>query len=180
MLRFLYQGVTFQEVPNELSMVFYILGCPRHCEGCHSEHFWDINVNDSMGKLFVLDNLRNTIKENHLDYKHSTALLFMGGDWEEDYFLSAIKIFVDAHLYDNYLDIQNKKLIWYVGAEINKLSKPKLAYSIFDAIKFGPYKEGLGGLNSITTNQIYLVKQWVSANYLFLPNGEKSHEHVYQ
>ena len=34
------EQITFQEVPNEISLSFLIAGCPLKCKGCHSADSW--------------------------------------------------------------------------------------------------------------------------------------------
>ena len=178
MLKYLYQGITFQEVPCEISMVFYLLGCPRHCEDCHSRHFWDISIDDSIGQAFTLYSLRNIIKLNWHDYENCSTLLFMGGDWEEEEFLNVIEGIAIKSAYDEKLNTHKKNLAWYTGSHYNELKYPRLFTKYFDYLKFGPYVKELGGLNNPKTNQVYLYKQWKCANDLFHSNGEEKHEHV--
>jgi len=42
--------ITFQEVPNEVSLVLTITGCPRRCEGCHSPWLRDPDLGDDLEK----------------------------------------------------------------------------------------------------------------------------------
>ena len=172
MLRYLYQGITFQEVPNEVSMTFFLLGCPKHCKGCHSEDYWDTNVSPTLGKPFTLKELENTINENIVDYANCSTLLFMGGEWKEREFFDTIKEFYNEHMYGN-LNLQSKKLAWYIGKEHDELKYSRYAKSYFDILKTGEYKEELGGLKSKTTNQDYMIKAWeiVTAIY-FHSDGE--------
>lgn len=167
MLRFLYQGVTFQEVPDEISMVFYMLGCPRHCEDCHSKHFWDTEVPEDLGKPFTLKNLSETIQEHRIDYDNSSTLLFMGGDWEEEEFLKVIQLFVIAFTYDDQLKLEKKDLAWFVGTDKDDLKKNRISMRCFDVIKYGKYIKELGGLDNPNTNQLYFQKSWNMKNYLF-------------
>ena len=41
-LHYTTEQITFQEVPNEISLSFLIAGCPLRCKGCHSAYSWRI------------------------------------------------------------------------------------------------------------------------------------------
>ena len=44
-LKYINYDIVFQEVPNEISLVFNISGCPHKCEGCHSKYLWEYTGN---------------------------------------------------------------------------------------------------------------------------------------
>ena len=70
-LKYLGYSVTFQEVPNEISLIINISGCPHKCEGCHSEYLWEYD-----GK-FVSDDIYKIIKQYD---GLISCVCFMGGD----------------------------------------------------------------------------------------------------
>ena len=41
-LHYTTEQITFQEVPNEISLSFLIAGCPLRCKGCHSADSWRV------------------------------------------------------------------------------------------------------------------------------------------
>ena len=73
-----YKGctITFQEVPNEVSLVFNICNCPYHCPDCHSKYLW----NDEESELLI-PNLQ-VILDTYKDM--ITCVCLMGGDWNLD------------------------------------------------------------------------------------------------
>ena len=71
LLRYANYSITFQEVPNETSLVLNITGCTHHCDGCHSDYLaqdFGNYVNDDLPTL--LDKYKGMI----------TCVCFMGGD----------------------------------------------------------------------------------------------------
>lgn len=143
-LKFQGYSVVFQEVPDEVSLVFNISGCPYKCRGCHSQNLWEYageNLSDGFYRIFC--QYENLV----------TCICFMGGDWNEDELIE-------------YCDIAHAcglKTCLYTGAE----SVSGKLLSNLDYIKVGPYIEELGGLKSKTTNQrMYIVHHH--------PNGKMS------
>ena len=41
MIKYLGYAVTFQEIPDEITLCFNITNCKHHCPGCHNEGLWD-------------------------------------------------------------------------------------------------------------------------------------------
>ena len=133
-MKFYSYSVVFQEVPNEVTLVFNITNCKYHCKGCHSEYLWeDVGTPLTKGLLFEL------LKR----YKGlCTCVCFMGGDEEIAPFLPMIKEF-------------GYKTCLYTGSnDFFRFKDLNL-----DFIKIGPYIEELGGLNSKDTNQIFLKRE---------------------
>ena len=135
MLKYVDTLVSFQEVPDEISLCINISNCPCHCEGCHSPYLAkDIGTILNSGELFRL------IQNN----KGITCVCFMGGDSCPDY-IEQLALFIK---YQSWYPL---KVAWYSG----KSSIPKdLDISLFNYIKVGPYIPKLGGLDKETTNQI--------------------------
>lgn len=134
-----YQGYTvaFQEVPDEISLIFNISGCPYKCRGCHSPHLWEYS-----GR-YLKDDFEDVLAQ----YKdHITCVCFMGGDWAVDEICEYCEI-----VHNN-----NLKTCLYTGAE----KMPVQLLGQFDYYKVGPYIESLGGLKEPTTNQRML--KWES------------------
>jgi anaerobic ribonucleoside-triphosphate reductase activating protein len=123
-----YEGyyITFQEIPNEVSLTFTITNCPHNCIGCHSP--W---LRDNIGKNLKEDifSIINTYDEM------ITCVCFMG----EGNSIEEIVSLLDK--------IRHKKAI-YVG--LDEVSDWMLK---FDYVKVGHFEESLGGLDSPSTNQ---------------------------
>ena len=129
--------ITFSEVPEEVSLCINITGCQIKCPKCHSKWLWE-NVGD------VLDtkSLGSLIKTN----EGITCVCLLGGDHSVEDIITLSKWIKEN---------TSLKVCWYSGQSLIK----DLPLEYFDFIKTGSYKEELGGLDSITTNQrFYEVK----------------------
>lgn len=134
MIRYKGYTVTAQEVPDELSIVVNVCGCPYHCTGCHSEYLWD---NDGTDLLTDLPLILNKYKD------FVTCFCFMGGDWDQTNLLKCIKYVKDI--------APNLKICLYAGVDSCAKLWDTLPY--LDYVKVGHYDMNLGGLSSKTTNQ---------------------------
>lgn len=141
--------IGFQEIPNEVSLLFPMTGCPLRCKGCHSTHL----QNPNLGELLTTEKLKEYIEK----YSNViTAIVFFGGDWDSDGLYEAL----------SYIKSKTKlKTCLYTGfLEAEKRIKDKLDY-----LKVGPYVESLGGITSKNTNQVFYKKEnenWVNITYL--------------
>ena len=132
MLKYVNYDITFQEIPDEITLCINISNCPCHCIGCHSAY-----LAEDIGEKLTLDKIYKLIENN----EGITCICFMGGDSspkEIDMFAGCIK------------DLYDIKVAWYSGRQ--ELSK-YINLKCFDFIKLGPYIEEFGPLNSKTTNQ---------------------------
>jgi anaerobic ribonucleoside-triphosphate reductase activating protein len=134
-MKFTRTDIVLQEVPNEVSIVFEISGCPHKCEGCHSNY-----LAEDKGKKLTAEVYRKVLN----NYRAlASCVLFMGGEWDED-----IKEFLDiARAY-------GFKTALYTGAEWQDLEsgiKKRLDY-----LKVGAYKAECGGLSEKSTNQRFI------------------------
>ena len=132
MLKYVNYDITFQEIPDEITLCINISNCPCHCIGCHSSY-----LAEDIGEKLTLDKIYKLIDSN----EGITCICFMGGDSspkEIDMFARCIK------------DLYDIKVAWYSGRQ--ELSK-YINLKCFDFIKLGPYIEEFGPLNSKTTNQ---------------------------
>lgn len=134
-LKYISYSVVCEEVPDEISLVINISGCPHKCEGCHSKYLWNYTGQ------YISDNI-DAILNIYSDY--ITCVCFMGGDQNiDELFMLCKKIknryklktcvysgLDDIHVFDRHM---NKKLI--------------------DYLKIGRYIQELGGLDSDKTNQ---------------------------
>lgn len=136
MLKYVDTLVSFQEVPDEISLCINISNCPNNCEGCHSAY-----LKEDIGTPLTLLEVSEIINKN----KGISCVAFLGGDSDPEH-INSLAIWVRA-------DFPKLKIAWYSG-------KSHLSSSInlknFDYIKLGPYKEECGPLTSRTTNQIFL------------------------
>ena len=131
-----YKGysIVFQEVPNEISLVINICGCPYKCKGCHSKYLWenDGTILDKKELINLLDKYSFAI----------TCVCFMGGDWELEE-LKELQYVIRKY---------NLKTAIYSGSDRLE-TFISLKEFRFDYIKIGSYQESRGGLNVESTNQ---------------------------
>lgn len=134
MLKYVEHEVTFREVPDEITLVVNISGCPIHCPQCHSKHLWE-----DIGEELNLNSLHKLIDPCGTGI---TCIALMGGDQSP----------ADV----NYLALIIReafpwlRIAWYSGKQ--QLSDI-IDINRFDYIKLGPYIEEYGPLDSKTTNQ---------------------------
>ena len=134
MLKYVDTLVSFQEVPDEISLCINISNCPCHCEGCHSPY-----LAEDIGNPLGYWTLNNLIKTN----KGITCVCFMGGDSDPEW-IATLAFRVKR-------DFPDLKIGWYSGRQHLPSNFP---IQHFDYIKVGPYIPKLGGLDKETTNQI--------------------------
>lgn len=144
-----YQGYTiaFQEVPNEVSLVFNVGDCPYECRGCHSPELRDYAGRD------LADDFDIVI---HHYLPHITAVCFMGGDQNSE---ELSELCEKAHFY-------GLRTCLYTGTD--RIEDVKVTG--LDYLKVGHYDEKLGGLKSITTNQRFYQRGdlgWFDVTELF-------------
>lgn len=126
--------IVFQEVPGEISLAFYMTGCPLRCAGCHSTALW----NAKNGQPLSTELLEKLLTQYE---GYISCVLFMGGEWE-------------AHELQTFLDLLENRNITralYTGRELHELP-PELVRRL-DILKTGPWRPELGGLDSPHTNQ---------------------------
>lgn len=131
MLKYKNTVVTFAEVPSEVALCINITGCPIKCPACHSKWLWE-----DIGEPLNEESLKYLIEKN----QGITCVAFMGGDNSPNDIYNLAK-----WVRDN----TSLKVCWYSGSSL----RTDIPLSDFNFIKTGPYKEELGGLDSITTNQ---------------------------
>ena len=150
-LKYLGYSIVFQEVPDEVTLAINISGCPHRCEGCHSKYLWEYEGN------YISDDLNNLIEK----YKGLiTCVCFMGGDQnlgDLNYCIQLVKK-------------NNLKVAIYTG--LDNVMRLSTLIENSDYIKYGSYKEDLGGLNSPITNQRMIkfnheTSQWEDITYKF-------------
>lgn len=139
--------IVFQEVPNHISLAFYVCGCALKCPGCHSTELWAENN----GYPLSADLFSQLLSE----YKDRiSCVLFLGGEWRQDDLVQLLKI----------AQAQQLATALYTG----ELSVPTELTDNLDFLKTGPWRRELGGLDSPTTNQVfYDLKNKLVLNHLF-------------
>jgi anaerobic ribonucleoside-triphosphate reductase activating protein len=123
--------ITYQEIPDEISLTFYMCGCQLNCSGCHSPILHSLDNGDELTSQIYIDNL--------LKYKDlASCVLFMGGEWFEEL--------------PNYLELASNngfKVALYTGEQgVSEDISKHLTY-----LKTGRWIKSLGGLDSHDTNQ---------------------------
>ena len=124
--------VSFQEIPDEISLCINISNCPNNCPGCHSAY-----LKDDIGTPLTYTELMRILK----DIRGITCVCFMGGD-KEPWEIQRLAQFVKE---------KGLKVAWYSGKQ--ELHED-IRLANFDYVKLGPYIEELGPLTSRTTNQV--------------------------
>ena len=136
MLKYVNYDITFQEIPDEITLCINISNCPCHCIGCHSAY-----LAEDVGKPLVGMILREDLINKN---KGITCIAFMGGDSDPKSINNL------AEYIKTWPSLEHLKVAWYSGRQ--ELSK-YINLKWFDFIKLGPYIEEFGPLNSKTTNQ---------------------------
>ena len=133
MIKYTGSYVTFQEVPDEVSLVLTISNCPYRCKGCHSP--W---LQTDTGSFLTTDVLFQMMAQ----YRDGiTCVCFMGDGGDAPLVGELIQ----------FVHMCGFKAALYTGSEDMELldwSSP-----LPDYYKVGPYIEALGGLDHPTTNQ---------------------------
>ena len=122
--------IGFREIPEEVSLLISISGCPLKCPGCHSP---ELHSND--GELLTPSLLQSLIDR----YNEVTCVCFLGINYIDANVEELIKV-----CRKNY-----KKVGIYTGYKSLELRLE----SFVDYIKLGPYIKELGPLNAKKTNQ---------------------------
>lgn len=132
MLKYVDTLVSFQEIPDEISLCINISNCPNNCPGCHSAY-----LKDDIGTPLTYTELMRILK----DIRGITCVCFMGGD-KEPWEIQRLAQFIRE---------KGLKVAWYSGKQ--ELHED-INLANFDYVKLGPYVEELGPLTSSTTNQV--------------------------
>ena len=144
-MKYLFEAVTFSEVPDEITLCISISGCTIHCQGCHSRELWE-----DKGTPLTLDELQRLLDK----HKGITCVCIMGGEHDID---TLVELFMCAY--------KRIKTAWYCGLDL--IPKDKLGIlQYLDFVKTGHYDQELGGLDSPTTNQrFYKVEHTSNGDY---------------
>lgn len=132
MLKYVDTLVSFQEIPDEISLCINLSNCPNNCPGCHSPY-----LKEDIGTALTYVELMKILDKNN----GISCVCFMGGD-KEPWEVQRLAQFVKE---------RGLKVAWYSG---KKDLHEDIYMANFDYVKLGPYMEELGPLNSKTTNQV--------------------------
>ena len=157
MVKYVDTLVSFQEVPDEISLCINISNCPCHCKGCHSAY-----LAEDIGNPLGYWTLNHLIKTN----KGITGVCFMGDDSDPEWIAT-----LAFRVRRNFPDLKQ-------GGYSGRQHLPdNFPIRHFDYIKVGPYIPKLGGLDSDTTNQImYKVEdeELIDITYRFKHDSKSS------
>lgn len=139
--------IVFQEVPDHISLAFYVCGCPLRCPGCHSPELWT-----EKNGTPLTDELFETCLNRYIG--KISCVLFMGGEWHE---AELIRLLGKAQ--SRGLETALYTGLESVSAELEKSLR---------FLKTGPWRSELGGLSSPHTNQVFRdLKYNLKLNHLF-------------
>lgn len=143
-------NIVFQEVPDEISLCFSITGCKVGCKGCHSTELWSEEYGSPLtNKSFIawLKKYHNLI----------SCVIFFGGEWQSNALIEKLIIANNFGL----------KTCLYTGENhININISQHLTF-----LKTGHWQAELGGLDSVTTNQVFRnLQTGEKLNHLFVKN----------
>ncbi len=134
-MRFANYNVVFQEIPDEVTLAINLSNCPNRCQGCHSPY-----LRENTGEILNEETLLSIINK----YKGAiTCVCFMGGDATPEG-VGGLAGFIRKKTNGAL------KTGWYSGKD---MLPDNYSLQNFNYIKLGQYKENLGGLNSMATNQ---------------------------
>lgn len=123
------------EVPGEQSICIYISGCTRKCKNCH---YPELQLSDN-GELLY----KHFVDIVALYLKQASCICFLG----EGKGLPQEK--KELVLYAEYAHTKGLKACLYCGRD----TVIETWMYVFDYIKLGSYREELGAIDSIMTNQ---------------------------
>lgn len=159
MLKYCEVQIGFSEIPDKISLLINISGCPFKCEGCHSPH-----LRGDIGDPLDVETVKKLIENN----KGINCIVFMGGDKNPLELVSIAREIKKLY--------SNLSLGWYSGIEIENIFI--MPVEVFDYIKAGPYIEKLGPINKEGSNQILLKHlsgdDWENITYKLKDDYNKS------
>ncbi len=145
-LKYVSTCVALQEVPDEISLIINVSGCPHKCEGCHSQYLWEYKGN------YLIDDLEQILDERG---QYISCVCLMGGDYN----------IMELNQALDFIETRGYKTCVYLGCNY---IPPKL--HTVNYLKIGSYKKNLGGLDKLTTNQRFYKNidgQYVDITYVF-------------
>ena len=143
------EQITFQEVPNEISLSFLIAGCPLKCKGCHSADSWSVTseaeaetiikkefITTTKSKIHPINsNTRNKLTKEYLEtrikqYQNMiSCILFLGGEWQIKQLIELLQT-VKNSKYANpslktclYTGLELDEIVELIEQEINEVNR---------------------------------------------------------
>ncbi|KHD89474.1 MAG: ribonucleoside-triphosphate reductase activating protein [Bdellovibrio sp. ArHS] len=139
--------IVFQEVPDHISLAFYVCGCPLRCPGCHSPELWTEKTGSPLTESLM--------EELLTEYKSQiSCVLFLGGEWHPETLVAFL------------LQCKKQGLLTALYTGLDDV--PNLIKQNLDFLKVGPWRPSLGGLDSPSTNQRFIdLRTQQTLNHLF-------------
>lgn len=139
-MRYHRYSITFNEIPSEISLCISITGCGGPCKGCHSPFLH----NPRNGQYFSFEFYKELLDRYQ---GQITTVCFLGGEWYLDQLNNMLK------------EAKNRGIKTALYTCLNYQDVPRKLKHNLTYLKVGPYIPGLGGLESVITNQkLYLLK----------------------
>lgn len=164
------EQITFQEVPNEISLSFLIAGCPLKCKGCHSADSWRATseaseaikskihpINNNVQNQLTTEYLENRIKQ----YQDMiSCVLFLSGEWKIKQLIELLQTVKNTNPSLKtclYTGLELDEIVELIEQEINEKVEIGWKYifdnNLLDYLKTGRWIRELGGLDNKKTNQ---------------------------
>lgn len=164
------EQITFQEVPNEISLSFLIAGCPLKCKGCHSADSWRATSEASeaiKSKIHPINNnVQNQLTTEHLENRIKqyqdmiSCVLFLGGEWKIKQLIELLQTVKNTNPSLKtclYTGLELDEIVELIEQEINEKVEIGWKYifdnNLLDYLKTGRWIRELGGLDNKKTNQ---------------------------
>lgn len=187
-LNYTTEQITFQEVPNEISLSFLIAGCPLKCKGCHSADSWRVTsetnevnkANETVkSKIHPINsNTKNYLTKGYLENRIKkyqdmiSCVLFLGGEWGIEQLIELLQTVKNANPNLKtclYTGLEFNEIVDLIEKEINEFNRQAnigwkyiFENNLLDYLKTGRWICELGGLDNKNTNQRFYK---VNINY---------------
>lgn len=140
------RGVTLAEIPGEIAVFFEIGNCVRKCKGCHSPMLQIPIDKELWGDVENMAHYAELEKS-----RGATAIVLMGGTTNR---VDPMELKKAVERLSEILPVGI-----YSGASVNSVATKFLkSIPALTWLKAGEFKQSLGGLNSMTTNQRFYQK----------------------
>lgn len=189
-LNYTTEQITFQEVPNEISLSFLIAGCPLKCKGCHSADSWRV-TSEAEAKTVVIkedfittnkskthpinSNARIKLTKEYLETRIKqyqdmiSCVLFLGGEWQIEQLIELLQTVKNTNPSLKtclYTGLELDEIVDLIKQEVNKRADIGWAYifenDLLDYLKTGRWIRELGGLDNKNTNQRFYKINYVN------------------
>lgn len=134
-LRYICHSVGMLEVPDEISLIYTISGCPLRCAGCHSADLRDPRIGELLDAGRLLESLS-------LYRDLASCVCFLGGEWYAKQLVELLRVArgegLATCLYSGLTTVDDR------------------IAECLDYVKLGPFIPSRGGLDRAETNQIFM------------------------